>query len=163
VPDHAVGRVDRLVNCRARESPDDHPDDRRDHPIGKILCQAFDCRSSDTRFIEGLGVTSDDARHRVPRAAQIVVLERIGNMRDVLVQAALGDQRAGEDGGADQSKWQEQKSALDDQCGHADNGDKENNRERSKDSPQSGTNTLAVASALQRRDQVPHPADWVAD
>jgi hypothetical protein len=79
------------------------------------------------------------------------------------VQAPLGDQRAGEDGGAHQSKWQEQKSALDDQCGHADNGDKENNRERSKDSSPGGTDTFPVASALQRRDQVPHPTDRVTD
>src|SRR5205823_836682 len=119
--------------------------------------------SSDTRFIEGLSVTSDDARDRVPRAPQVVVLERVGNTRDVLVQAPLGDQRAGEDGGADQSKWQEQKSTLDDQCGHADNPDKEHNRERSKDSSPGGTDTFPVASALQRRDQAPHPGDRVTD
>ena len=52
--DHAVGGVDRLVECGAREPADGHPENRRHDGVGKILRQAFDRRARDARGIERL-------------------------------------------------------------------------------------------------------------
>ena len=79
MPDHAVRRVDGLINCRAGEPRDDHPEDRRNHPVGKILRQAFDCRTGNTCFVECVGVAADDVRYRFAPAGKAGIVERIGN------------------------------------------------------------------------------------
>src|SRR5262245_41689591 len=112
MPDHTVSCADRLINCRARNARDDHPEDRRDHAIGKILCQAFDCGTSHACLVECLGIAANEVRYRFPAAAKTIVLERIGNTCHMLMQTSLGDQRAAEDGGTDQPEWQNEKSAL---------------------------------------------------
>src|SRR5262249_56764595 len=106
--DQAISRVDRLVDCRARQARNDHRDDGRDDPIEKILCQTFDSRSSDACFIECLGITANDVRYRLPRGADTAALERIGNTGDMLIQATLGDQRAGDNRSTDEPEWQKQ-------------------------------------------------------
>ena len=116
MPDHTVSCADRLINCRARKARDDHPEDRRDHAIRKILCQAFDCGTSDACLIECLGIAADEVRYRFPAAAKAITLERIGDTCHMLMQTSLGDQRAGEDGGTDQPEWQNEKSALNGEC-----------------------------------------------
>jgi hypothetical protein len=81
----------------------------------------------------------------------------------MLKQAALSDQRAGDDRSADEPKWQKQQYTLDEQRDHPDDADKEENRDRSQHSPYVGTESFAVPSALERCDQAPHPGDRVTD
>jgi hypothetical protein len=55
-------------------------------------------------------------RYRFPAPAKAIVLERIGNTCNMLMQTSLGDQRAGEDGDTDQPEWQNKKPALNGEC-----------------------------------------------
>jgi len=157
MPDHAVRRVDGLINCRAGEPSDDHPEDRRNHPVGKILRQAFDCRTGNTCFVERLGVTTDDVRYRFAPTGETGIVERVGNTRDVLVQTSLGDQCASDNPNTDQPKRQNQESALDDERRHADKANEQQNSDSSEPSSQRGSHGFAVPSALQYRDQAAHP------
>src|SRR5262249_49781536 len=120
-------------------------------------------RSSDACFIECLGITANDVRYRLPRGADTAALERIGNTGDMLIQATLGDQRAGDNRSTDEPEWQKQQSTPNDTRDHPDDTDKEENRDRSHHPPYVGTESFAVPSAFQACDQAPHPGDRVTD
>ncbi len=102
--DHAVGGVDRLVGDRARQAEQDHPEERRHHAVAKALGQAFDGGAADAGFIELLGIASDDHSHRFPAGGEAFGAERVRHGLDVGVQAALGEQGAGENGAQQQRK-----------------------------------------------------------
>src|SRR6516164_5381109 len=163
MPDHAVRRVDGLINSRAWEPSDDHPEDRRNHPVGKILRQAFDCRARDTCFVEHLGFTTYDVRYRFAPAGETGIVERVGNTRYVLVQAALGDQCAGNNPNADQAERQNQESALDDEGCRADNANEQQNGDSSEYSSQRRGPGFAIPSTFQCRDQAAHPDHGMAN
>src|SRR5262249_57804156 len=109
------------------------------------------------------GITAKDGRSRLPRGADTAALERIGNTGDMLIQATLGDQRAGDNRSTDEPEWQKQQSKLNDQRDHPDDTDKEENRDRPHHPPYLGTERFAVPSQLQACDQAPHPSDRVTD
>jgi len=163
MPDHAVRRVDGLINCRTGEPSDDHPEDRRNHPVGKILRQAFDCRTGNACFVERVGVTTDDVRYRFAPAGEAGTIERVGNTHHVLVQTSLGDQRAAENRGTEQAERKKQKSALNDESRHADNANEQNNGDSSERASQRGGRRFAVPSALEYRDQAAHPDHGMAN
>ena len=62
--DHAVGGVDRLVECGAGEPGNGQPEHRRDDAVGEILRKAFDRRARDAGLVERRGIASDDVRYR---------------------------------------------------------------------------------------------------
>ena len=95
VADHAVGGIDRLVECGAREAGDGEPQDRRDDAVGEIFRQALDGGAGDARCIERGRVASDDVRYRDARGADVSLGERDGDVGHVPMQAALRDQCAG--------------------------------------------------------------------
>ena len=93
---HAVGGVDRLVECGAGEPADGHPEHRRDNGVRKIFGETFDGGAGDACGIERGRVTSDDPRHRDAAGRNAVALERYRNLGHVPVQTSLRDQRAGQ-------------------------------------------------------------------
>jgi len=163
MPDHAVRRVDGLINCRTGEPSDDHPEDRRNHPVGKILRQAFDCRTGNACFVERVGVTTDDVRYRFAPAGEAGIIERVGNTCHVLVQTSLGDQRTAENPGTEEAERKHQNSALNDESRHADNANEQNNDDSSERASQRGGRRFAVPSALEYRDQAAHPDHGMAN
>ena len=62
--DHAVGRVDRLVDCCAGKPCYEHPEDRSNDTVGKILCQALDGCAGNARLVERRGIATHDVRYR---------------------------------------------------------------------------------------------------
>ena len=119
--DHTVGGVDCLVECRSRETGDGHPQYRRDDGVGKILGKALDRRASDAGCIQRVGIAADDLRHRDAAGGKAVAFERVGDIGDVPVQAALRDQGAGDDGDGDQSERKPEQFAFDNDGDRADN------------------------------------------
>ena len=82
-----------------------------------------------SRWLRGQRPPRRAPRYRDPRCAIPLrahlgtrFLERVGNIRDVLVQASLRYQRAGQDH-TDHSERQQQKAAFDDECRHGDDSD----------------------------------------
>jgi hypothetical protein len=94
VADHTVGRIDRLVECGARESDDGHPQDRRDNRVGKILGHAFNRGAGDACRIERVTVAPDDPCDGYSRRGDAVLVERSGDVSHMPVQASLREQRA---------------------------------------------------------------------
>ena len=90
--DHAVGGVDRFVECGAREPGNGQPQHRRHDRIGEILGKAFDRRAGDAGFVERCGIAADDVRYCGAAGGEVVGFERDGDIGDVPVQAALRDQ-----------------------------------------------------------------------
>ena len=66
--DHAVGRVDGLVERGARQAADDQPEQRRDDAVGIVLGKALDGGAADTGLIERARIAAND--HARPRAAR---------------------------------------------------------------------------------------------
>ena len=96
VADHAVGGVDRLVERGARQAGEGHPEGRRDDAVGEILRQALDRRARDAGLVERVRVAPDDLRHRARgRRRGRRASSAIGDGGDMVVQAALREQRAG--------------------------------------------------------------------
>ena len=120
--DHTVGGVDCFVECRPRETGNGHPEHRRDDSVGKILGETLDRRAGDAGRIERIGVAADNLGDRGAAGNDAALFQRGGDVGDVLVQAALRDQGAGDDGCGDQSKWQAKQFALDDECDRSDDG-----------------------------------------
>ena len=108
VADHTVGGVDCFVECRSRETGNGHPEHRRDDSVGKILGEAFDRRAGDAGCIERLRIAADDLGDRGAAGDDAALFQRGGDIGDVPVQAALRDQRAGDDGDGDQSERQDE-------------------------------------------------------
>ena len=125
VADHTVGGIDCFVECRSRETGNGHPEDRRDDSVGEILGEAFDCRAGDAGRIERVGIAADDFCHRGAAAGEAVAFQRVGDIGDVPVQAALCDQGAGDDGDREKSERQPKQFAFDDERDRADNAEEE--------------------------------------
>ena len=98
VADHAVGGVDRLVERRAGQAAEPSQKAGATIAVGEILGQALDGGAGDARLVQALrdcgrrSSTRRRARRRSRRSSQ-----PLRHGRDMLVQAALGDQAAGED------------------------------------------------------------------
>ena len=60
VTDHAVRRVDRLVDDGARQSEYGAPEGGCNDGVGKILGQALDGGARDPGFIQSVGIATDD-------------------------------------------------------------------------------------------------------
>ena len=161
--DHTVGRVDRLVDCCAREPCDEHPQHRSNNAIGKILRQALDGCTSNARLVERLGIATHDVRHRLAPTLGARLLQRIGNTRHVFVQASLRYQRAGQEPHAGQPERQQQKPALDDKCDHGDDTDDQKEGDDSKCAPLYRFRGVAVEMPLQHADQTADPGDRMTD
>ena len=95
--DHAVGGVDRLVGRAAGQAADRQPEHRRDDSVGEILREAFDRRPRDAGLVERVGIAPDDLRHRLAAAGEAFLFERRRDALDMVVEAALGNQRAGDE------------------------------------------------------------------
>ena len=130
VADHTVGGVDCFVECRSRETGDGHPEHRRDDSVGKILGKAFDCRAGDAGGIECADIAADDFGDCRAAGDDAALFQRGGDIGDVLVQAALRDQGAGDDGDADQSERQAKQLAFDNEGNCADNAEEQTGSRR---------------------------------
>ena len=98
VTDHAVRRVDRLVDDGARQSEHGAPEGGRNDGIGKILGQALDSGASDAGFIQSAGIAADDVAQPSPAFGQPAPRQAVLDTRDVLVKAALRQQGRCQDG-----------------------------------------------------------------
>ena len=96
--DHAVGGVDRLVGRATGQAADRQPEHRRDDSVGEILREAFDRRPRDAGLVERVGIAPDDLRHRLAAAGGAFLFERRRDALDMVVEATLGNQRAGDEG-----------------------------------------------------------------
>jgi len=96
--DHAVGGVDRLVGRATGQAADRQPEHRRDDSVGEILREAFDRRPRDAGLVERVGIAPDDLRHRLAAAGEAFLFERRRDALDMVVEATLGNQRAGDEG-----------------------------------------------------------------
>ena len=90
-------------------------------------------------------------------------LERVGNIRHMLVQASLRYQCAGQESRTDHSEWQQQKTAFDDKCRHGDDSDDQQEGDDSKRATLYRFRAVAVAIPLQRTDQMTDPTDGMTD
>ena len=113
VADHAVGGVDRLVGRAAGKPADREPEHRRDDAVGEILGEAFDRGARHAGLVERIGIAADDLRHRAAAGVEAIAFQRVGDAGDVLIEASLRDQAAGEDGDDDEAERQQQQPALD--------------------------------------------------
>ena len=98
VTDHAVRRVDRLVDDGARQSEYGAPEGGCNDGVGKILGQALDGGASDPGFIQIVGIATDDVAQASPAFGQSAPRQAVQNTRDMLVKAALRQQRGCQDG-----------------------------------------------------------------
>ena len=135
VADHAVGGVDRLVGGAAGKPGERHPEHRRDDAVGEILGQALDRRARHAGLVEHLRVAADDLRHRRAAGGEAVALERRRHRGDVLVKAALGDQRAGDERRQHDPERQRQQRAFDDEPRRGDDGNDDRERNDAGDAP----------------------------
>ena len=96
VADHAVQRVDRLVARDARQPEERAPEQRRHHPVRRVLAQALQRRPGDPGRIQPLGVAPDDARDRAARPREVALDQRPPDRRDMGLQAPRRHQGRGE-------------------------------------------------------------------
>ena len=161
--DHAVGGVDCLVECRSRETGDGHPQHRRDDSVGKILGEAFDRRAGDAGGIQRAGIAADDLRDCGAAADDAALFQRVGDIGDVPVQAALRDQGAGDDGDGDQSERQAQQLALDNEGDCADDAEEQQDRDDASAASPVRVGHVAIEQAVERGDQAADPGHRMAD
>jgi len=120
VPNHAVGGVDCLVDRRARQPGDQHPEGGRHHPVGEILGEAFDRRPRNARLVKLRGVAAHNMRYCGAGSFEPVLFQGCRDSLYMGVQASLSEQRAGQDGHKDDAEREEQKATLDEQCNGTD-------------------------------------------
>ena len=99
--DHAVGGVDRLVADHAGR-PRSTPRNWRHDTVGEILGEAFNGRARHAGFIEDARIAAEQSWPPLSPGFEPIRIERIGNGGDVLVEALLRDERAGEAGKDDE-------------------------------------------------------------
>ena len=100
VADHAVGGVDGLVEGDAGEAEEGAPEGGGGDAVGEVLGEAFDGGAGDVWRLEGFGVAADDFRDGVAGFGE-ADLQCLGDGGDVVVEAALGEEGAGEKGEED--------------------------------------------------------------
>jgi hypothetical protein len=93
VPDHAVERVRHLVGEKTGNPEQQIPEDRRDDPVREIFGEALDGGAGDAVAVEAQRVAADDVAHRGAPGIEPAPVERRGDRRDVVVEAALRDER----------------------------------------------------------------------
>ena len=71
------------------------PDDRCDHSVGKILRRGFDCSAGDPVFVEAVRIAAYDMPDGGTAFGERDI-EFVGDRADVIEQAAIGDQHAGD-------------------------------------------------------------------
>ena len=98
VSNHAVRCVDRFVDDGARQSEHGAPEGGCNDGIGKILGQALDSGARYPDFIQSIGIAADDVAQTSPAFGQSGARQAVLDTRDVLVKAALRQQRGCQDG-----------------------------------------------------------------
>jgi hypothetical protein len=92
VADHAVERVDRLVDEDPRQSEERVIEDRRHHAVAEILGQRLDGGAGDAVFVEALRVAADDMADRRAPGDQSLAVERLAHARHMVEETALRQQ-----------------------------------------------------------------------
>ena len=158
VADHAVGGVDRLVGDGAGKTGSGHPEQRRDHPVGEVLCKAFDRGAADACFGQVARVSSDDHRHRLPPGLDTARLESPNDGDDMAVEAALRQQARAQD-----AAHQGGQERLQQEAG------REGDREKQKDGRDAANPArlealpFVVPVRVAPGDQAPQPGDGMSD
>ena len=96
--DHRIERVDRLVGKQPRQAEQRAPEQGCGDAIRSVLGEAFDGGAGDGGLVQVNGRTSDDAAQRIPRSSDPRSVERLGDIRDVIVQRARCNQAGGDEG-----------------------------------------------------------------
>ena len=89
----------------------------------KFSARLLDRRAGDPGGIERCSIAADDMRYCAARCADILGFERSGDGRHMPMQAALREQRACGKSNDENTEWQPEQFALDDeghQSGHDD-------------------------------------------
>ncbi len=163
VPDHAIRRVDGLIDRGARKPRDHHPQRRRHNAVGEILGEALDRRAADARSIELLCVAPHDRRHRASCIREIALLQGGCHAGDMLVKAALRQKRARKERDEDDAERQKREAELDDHGDAADNGEKNGEREHALSPFRRRVGVVAVQGIVKTGDDLADPADGMTD
>ena len=162
VADHAVCGVHRLVDRGAGQPRDREPEGGRGHAVGKVLGQALDRRPRDAGFIKHGSVAPDDLRHRLSARLDTVSLKRVSDVAHVSAQAALRDQRAGEDRRCNKPDIGAEQP-LDRRRDSAGERHEQDERRHARETAAPGRHLRAIEFGIQQRDQAADPRDRMAD
>lgn len=94
VPDHAVRRIDGLVESGPRQPPDHHPEYGCNHPVREILGETFYGRARNGALVQRIRIAAHDFRDLPAPGLETMRLERLGNGLHVHIETALSKKRA---------------------------------------------------------------------
>ena len=89
MPDHAVGRIDRLISPYSRQPEQQQPEERRHDAVAEALRQALYAGPRHTGFIQRSGVTPHDSGHRPPRGIQFASFQSADNWQHMDIKTVL--------------------------------------------------------------------------
>ena len=138
---------------------------RRHDGVGEILGEALDGRARDACFIERARVAADDLGHGFAPSFDATLVERIGNGSDMLIEAPLGDQRAGEAGENDKRERRRklQCDVLGDERRKHGRGEQQGKRDPAVATPFSLGQAWVVQLTLEAIEQGADPHDRMLD
>ena len=118
-----------------------------------------------TPVVEGARVAADDLRHFIAPGFEAANVERVGHGRDVLIETALSDERAGEARKNDERdrRWKLQRCILQGERGDHGRGEKQPERDPAIEAPFRLLHACQVEAQLQALDQGAHPHDRMLD
>ncbi len=165
MPDHAVGRVDGLVDDAAGKAAHHQEQARRDDPVGEILRQALDRGARDARFVEDRSVAPDDHRHRPARGWQFALCQGVANGADMLVETALRHAGGGEEPERDDRRERRQQGGggvESERCSQS-RGDEDRQGADARHPAKRKGSTILVEATIQIPDQRAGPGDGVTE
>ncbi len=93
---------------------------------------------------------------------QIAGVERVGDIRDMGIKTALGDERAAGDAGKDQAEGQQEQRGLDRKGDGADNEQQQEQRDGARSAAALGLGAVVVEARVEKADEAAHPGDRMA-
>ena len=127
--DHAVGGVDRFVEAAPGRPAMASQNTGATTPSEKFSARLSIAARATPACIERVGIAADDWATAARPPARPSLFQRVGDIGDMPVQAALRDQGAGDDGDGEQSERQAEQFVFDNERDRADNAKEEQDRD----------------------------------
>ncbi len=163
MPDHAVGRVGRLVQHAARKASDRQPERGRHDAVGKVLGQALDRGPGDAGLVENRRVAPDDHRDGRAPGRHAIALQSLGDVAHMREQAALSRQCGGHDAEEDEAGERARQQDLHRQGDDRGGAEEKSQRQDPGRATRRAAPAIAVEPTFEPGQQPAHPGDGMAE